>query len=104
MAEFLRYSDLIRRERVKNELISERFLKNLILLANKIEKFIYFKNLKNREILISQLETFTKQMTEELNSYVKSTRSTPKGKNMPSTIGVIVWITQSENTVRRRFN
>lgn len=52
-----------------------------------------------REILISQLETFTKQLNEELSNYSKSSKNTPKGKNMPNTIGIIVWITQSENTV-----
>ena len=75
MAEFLRYSDLIRRERVKNELTSER------------------------EILIGQLEAFIKQLNEELKNYLKSTKNAPKGKNMPNTIRTIVWIIQTENTV-----
>lgn len=50
--------------------------------------------------MISQLETFTKQLNEELNNYIKSAKNTPKGKNMPNTVGIIVWITQSENTVK----
>jgi hypothetical protein len=75
LAEFLRYSDLIRRDKVKNELTSER------------------------EILVGQLETFAKQMNEELTNYLKSAKNAPKGKNMPNTLRTIIWITQSENTV-----
>ena len=39
-------------------------------------------------------------MNEELTNYMKSSKSTPKGKNMPSTMRTIIWITQSENTVK----
>ena len=40
-------------------------------------------------------------MNEELTNYMKSTKSTPKGKNMPNTMRTIIWITQSENTVKK---
>ena len=53
----------------------------------------------NREILIGQLEAYVKQMNEELTNYLKSSKNTPKGKNMSSTMKTIIWITQSENTV-----
>ena len=56
-----------------------------------------------REILIGQLEAYIKQMNEELTNYMKSSKSTPKGKNMPSTMRTIIWITQSENTVRKKL-
>lgn len=75
LAEFLRYTDLIRREKVRNELTSER------------------------EILIGQLETFCRQMNEELVTYLKSAKNTPTGKNMSSTMKTIIWITQGENTL-----
>ena len=75
LAEFLRYSDLIRREKVRNELTSER------------------------EILVGQLETFCRQMNEELTTYLKSAKNTPTGKNMSNTLKTIIWITQGENTV-----
>jgi len=75
LAEFLRYSDLVRREKVRAELTSER------------------------EILIGQLETFCKQMNEELTNYLKSTKNAPTGKNMSATMRTIVWITQSENSL-----
>ena len=52
-----------------------------------------------REILIGQLETFCKQMNEELTNYLKSNKNTPTGKNMSITMRTIIWITQSENTV-----
>lgn len=70
---------MIRREKVRNELTSER------------------------EILIGQLEAFSRQMDEELNNYLKSTRNAPAGKNMSSTMKTIIWITQSENTVNKIF-
>ncbi len=76
LAEFLRYSDLIRRQRVKNELTSER------------------------EILIGQLEAYLKQLGEELTNYLKSSKSAPKGKNISNTMRTIIWITQSQNTVK----
>jgi hypothetical protein len=38
-------------------------------------------------------------MNEELTNYLKSSKNTPKGKNMSNTMKTIIWITQSENTV-----
>ncbi len=75
LAEFLRYSDLVRREKVRSQLTSER------------------------EILIGQLDTFGKQMNEQLTTYLKSTKNVPTGKNMSATMRTIIWITQSENTL-----
>lgn len=59
--------------------------------------FKYFKIC--REILIGQLETYIKQLNEELRNYIKTTKSAPRGKNMPNTIRTIVWIVQTENTI-----
>ncbi len=53
--------------------------------------------------MIGQLETFVKQLNEELTNYLKSSKNAPKGKNMPNTIRTIVWVIQSENTVRKKI-
>ncbi len=39
-------------------------------------------------------------MNEELTNYLKSIKNTPNGKNMTTTMKTIIWITQSENTVK----
>ena len=79
LAEFLRYADLIRREKVKNELTSER------------------------EILIGQLEELVKQINEELTSYLKHRKTAPRGKNTPDALKTIIWINQHESVVSRFF-
>lgn len=52
-----------------------------------------------REILVSQIEVFVKQLNEDLLNYVRNKKDLPKGKNITETMKTIIWISQTENTV-----